>query len=152
MINCVALLCFSVVTTVYTSGEDIVYSERVVCFLSWDIEMKYVHFSKLFIEGTHVSRDVFTYLKRRVEWGAPELYFSIIIKPLGISASGFSTFSQMLSIFYCNLCSYIYVYLLKCKKIFTDFFPIPVQNVCVAQNSCELLLARERPGYVTLIF
>lgn len=32
---------------------------------------------------------------------------------LGISVSGLPTFSQMLSIFYCNLCSYIYVYLLK---------------------------------------
>lgn len=48
-----------------------------------------------------------------MEWDVPELYFTIIIRPLGISASGFATFSQMLSIFYCNLCSYIYVYLLK---------------------------------------
>lgn len=48
-----------------------------------------------------------------MEWDVPELYFTIIIRLLGISASGFSTFSQMLSIFYCNLCSYIYVYLLK---------------------------------------
>lgn len=72
----------------------------------------YISLIKFFGEGTHVSCDVFTYLKRRMEWEVPELYFSII-KPLGISASGFSTFSQMLSIFYCNLCSYIYVYLLK---------------------------------------
>lgn len=86
-----------------------------------------------------------------MEWEAPELYFSIIIKPLGISASGFSTFSQMLSIFYCNLCSYIYVYLLKCKKFFTDFFPIPVQTVCVAQTLVNYCL-HARPGYVTPMF
>lgn len=73
----------------------------------------YISLIELFRERPHVSCDVFTYLKRRMEWDVPELYFSIIIKPLAISASGFSTFSQMLSIFYCNLCSYIYVYLLK---------------------------------------
>lgn len=72
----------------------------------------YISLIKLFRAGTHVSCDVFTYLIRRMEQEVPELYFSIT-KPLGISASGFSTFSQMLSIFYCNLCSYIYVYLLK---------------------------------------
>lgn len=71
----------------------------------------YISLIELFRERTHVSCNVFTYLKRRTEWDVPELYF--IIRPLGISASGFSTFSQMLSIFYCNLCSYIYVYLLK---------------------------------------
>lgn len=114
--------------------------------------MKYVHFSKLFSEGTHVSRDVFTYLKRRVEWEAPELYFFYYYKAFRYQCIWvFNIFSNAVNI-YCNLCSYIYVYLLKCKKNFTDFFPIPVQNVCVAQNSCELLLARERPGYVTLIF
>lgn len=71
----------------------------------------YISLFELFRENTCVSCDVFTYL-RRMEWDVPELYFTII-RLLGISASGFSTFSQMLSIFYCNLCSYIYVYLLK---------------------------------------
>lgn len=68
----------------------------------------YISLIKFFRTGTHVSCDVFTYLKRRMEWEVPELYFSII-KPLGVSVSGFSTFPQMLSIFYCNLCSYVYL-------------------------------------------
>lgn len=58
-------------------GKTLFISERVVCFLSWDIEMKYVHFSKLFSEGTHVSRDVFTYLKE--EWSGKPLSCTFLL-------------------------------------------------------------------------
>lgn len=47
---------------------------------------------------------------------------------------------------------YLCIFVKTVKKFFTDFFPIPVQNVCVAQDYCDLLLACERAGYVTLIF
>lgn len=117
-------------------GKTLFIGKRVVCFLSWDIEMKYVHFSKLFSEGTHVSRDVFTYLKRRVEWEAPELYFFYYYKAFRYQCIWvFNIFSNAVNI-YCNLCSYIYVYLLKCKKKFHRFF----SNTCAKYMCSSKLL------------
>lgn len=59
----------------------------------------YISLIELFRESTRVSCDVFTYLRRRMEWDVPELYFTIIIRLLGIRCVWvFNIFSNAVNI------------------------------------------------------
>lgn len=59
----------------------------------------YISLIELFRESTRVSFDVFTYLRRRMEWDVPELYFTIIIRLLGIRCVWvFNIFSNAVNI------------------------------------------------------
>lgn len=74
----------------------------------------YISLIELFREITNISYDdVFTYFLKRVGVRCPWTVLLSYYTAFGVSASGLSASSQMLSIFYCNLCSYIYVYLFK---------------------------------------